>query len=144
MKKINMTALVAASLTASLWTSAALAQSSAIGGFEAGYGNRRALESEPINPSTRDANGNRVVMNGLIQDGSGGNAVVTDSTKTAAGASFFQSGASSATASAIGNMVNISVSGSWNTVVLNSTQINNGAVSATAVLNEKVTQSTGQ
>ena len=147
MKNISTMILAAAGLTTCLWSTAALAQSSVVGGYEAGYGNRRALESQPINPSTRDANGNRVVMDGLIQTGSGGSAVNTDSSKAASGANYFQSGAAStsaANASAIGNLVNIQVSGSWHTVVLNSTQINNGAVSATAVLNEKVTQSTGQ
>ncbi|WP_312128028.1 holdfast anchoring protein HfaA [Brevundimonas sp.] len=114
-----------------------LAQSgggSAVAPFQAGYGAARYTTARPNNGSTRDANGNRLIVNGIIQ----------------AGASSYSSGAASATAgagaranagqsgqgsTAIGNSLNVVVQGSRNTVVVNSNQTNTGNVSAGTVLN---------
>ena len=114
--------------------------SGGIGALEAGYGNARAMETERFNPSTRDSQGNRIIKDGVIQTGVGGSQV---STRTNAGnavygAAFFESGASSS-ATAIGNLVNVTVEGSNNTVVLNSIQNNSGTVTATSSLNGKTT-----
>lgn len=111
-------------------------------GLEGGYGGARALVSGTINPSTRDANNNRIVQNGLIQTGQGGSEYFPNS--TFGGAANSQSGVGSITNYAVGNLINVQVSGSWNTVVLNSTQINNGAVTATTTVNGKRQTSGGQ
>lgn len=103
-------------------TSMTLGSSTA--GYEDGYDDARSTMNSPFNPSTRDANGNRIIANGLIQTGS---------TYTS-GASSYASGAS---AQAVGNMVNVQVTGSWNTVILNSTQINQAPVTASNTVNGK-------
>lgn len=115
----------------------ACAQTSALSKkIERGYGSSADVMDKAFNPSTRDANGNRIVTDGVIQSGVGNSSLTTNSTNSLAGAQYFQSGAAgSASATAIGNMIRIDVNGTGNTVVLNSTQINNAPVSANAVLN---------
>lgn len=113
-----------------------------IGSLEAGYGNARAMETERFNPSTRDSQGNRIIKDGVIQSGVGGSKITTNTNTAVYGAAFFESGASNS-ATAIGNLVNVTVEGSNNTVVLNSVQTNTGSVSATAVLNGSAAKSTG-
>lgn len=73
----------------------------------------------PINPQTRDANGNRLIVNGQI---------MTDSTLTGGIGDGFSSGAGSA--QAVGNQLNVVTQGNWNTVIVNSNQTNNGDISA--------------
>jgi holdfast attachment protein HfaA len=84
-----------------------------------------------IDPNIRDANGNLSIVNGLIgpanvsqQSGAG---------TTTAGAGNGSSGNASATA--IGNNLSVQVQGSWNTVIVNSSQKNTGDQNATASLN---------
>lgn len=75
----------------------------------------------PINPSSRDANGNRVIINGRMElEGtlSGG---LMDNYATGWGS-----------AQAIGNQLNVVTTGNYNTVIVDSTQINNGDISADA------------
>lgn len=72
----------------------------------------------PINPATRDASGNRVIVNGRIElEGtlSGG---------------LMDSYATGNSAQAIGNQLNVVTQGNYNTVIVDSTQINNGDISA--------------
>lgn len=71
-------------------------------------------------------------MNGIIQSDSssffasdGGNASPGTS-----GADYFSTGAASQTSTAIGNLLTVSVVGSWNTVIVNSTQSNTGNITA--------------
>lgn len=73
----------------------------------------------PINPATRDANGNRVIVNGRIQ---------IEGSLTGGLQDGFGSGLGSA--QAIGNQLNVVTQGNWNTVIVDSTQINNGDISA--------------
>ncbi len=100
--------------------------------YEAGYANGRAMESRTFDPSTRDANGNRLIVNGIIQadaagqtrsDGAYNNGAVS-------GADYFTTGASSGSTTAVGNLLTVTVDGSWNTVIVNSSQSNSGDVSA--------------
>ena len=99
--------------------------------LNAGYGRTPGQENRPIDPSTRDANGNRVIVNGLIQTGPDQSLYGDASTLSGA--------AGGVNASAVGNQLVVLTQGSWNTVVVDSTQINNGDVSASAELNGKVT-----
>ena len=127
----SLVALPAAAQTAAYGAAtrtAALSLGSSTAGYEDGYDGARSEVSNTFNPSTRDANNNRVIVNGLIQTGS---------TYTS-GAANYSSGAS---AQAVGNLVNVQVSGSWNTVVLNSTQVNNAPVTASNTVNGKTTSS---
>lgn len=85
------------------------------GDFSRGYGMGYDSFDTPINPQTRDANGNRVIVNGRIElEG------------TLSGGLMDSYGS----AQAIGNQLNVVTQGNWNTVIVDSTQINNGDISA--------------
>ena len=75
--------------------------------------------STPINPSTRDANGNRTIVNGRME---------IEGTLSGGLMDGFASGLG--TAQAIGNQLNVVTQGNYNTVIIDSTQINNGDISA--------------
>ena len=96
-----------------------------------------------MNVSTRNASGNLVITDGVTQIGS--DQSVFSKSGSTSGASDAYSGAGAVGgASAIGNNLSVNVSGNYNTVVVNSTQVNNGSVSATTVLNGKVNLDGGQ
>ncbi|RZJ96861.1 MAG: holdfast attachment protein HfaA [Brevundimonas sp.] len=115
----------------------ALAQTSGSAGassMQAGYGNARGATQSAQSGSTRDANGNRIIVNGLIQAG----ASSYSSTSGGVASGYYGAGTNGATiggATAIGNSLNVVVQGSWNTVIVNSDQVNNGDVTAGTALN---------
>lgn len=92
---------------------------SSAGEFERAYGMGYESFDRPIEASTRDANGNRVILNGRIQ---------LEGTLTGGLMDYDTLGYGSA--QAIGNQLNVVTQGNWNTVIVDSTQINNGDVSA--------------
>lgn len=99
------------------WTEGATANTPY--GFQPGEMNRA------FNPSTRDANGNRVQVNQYSQY------------SNTAGVSGEGSGVGiSGSALAVGNQLNVVTNGNNNTVIVNSTQVNNG--DQKAVLNGKL------
>jgi holdfast attachment protein HfaA len=100
--------------------------------YNAGYGRTAGQENQPVNVQLTDANGNMVVENGLIRNSATGSVFASAS----AGVETSYSGAGG-TASAIGNNLNVVVEGSYNTVIVNSTQTNTGAVTATTTINGK-------
>ncbi|MFN4287812.1 MAG: holdfast anchoring protein HfaA [Brevundimonas sp.] len=102
------------------------------GQFQAGYGGARYTTASPQRYGMRDENGNLLVVNGLIQAG----ASAYSNTSGGAGVSGGRWGINSSTA--IGNNLNVVVQGNWNTVIVNSTQINNGNVTAGRELNGSV------
>ncbi|MBX3430027.1 MAG: holdfast anchoring protein HfaA [Hyphomonadaceae bacterium] len=73
----------------------------------------------PINPATRDENGNRTIVNGRIDIEGTLTGGLQDSFATGLGAS-----------TAIGNQLNVITQGNYNTVIVDSTQINNGDITA--------------
>lgn len=75
----------------------------------------------PINPATRDESGNRTIVNGRIE---------IEGTLTGGIMDGFGSGLGGASAQAIGNQLNVITQGNYNTVIVDSTQINNGDISA--------------
>ena len=97
-----------------------------------GWGRLQGTENGGIKVRTRDENGNRLIVDGVIQDGSS----ETDVDSDTGGAGSVYSGAGgrrrggSGTATAIGNNLQVITTGNWNTVIVNSTQINNGNVTA--------------
>lgn len=96
--------------------SPALAQAaSSMGAFERGFGMDYDSFETPIEASTRDQNGNRLIVDGRIMSqtslfGGLGDGGVGDSLS----------------GGAIGNQLTVVTQGSWNTVIIDSTQINNG------------------
>lgn len=89
------------------------------GDFSSGYGMGWESFDTPINASTRDENGNRVIVNGRME---------IEGTLTG-GLQDSYSG-SWGSAQAIGNQLNVVTQGNYNTVIVDSTQINNGDISA--------------
>lgn len=77
----------------------------------------------PIETSSRDANGNRVIVNGRME--------VEGSLSGGLMDGFVQSSSFGlGSAQAIGNQLNVVTQGNYNTVIVDSTQINNGDVTA--------------
>lgn len=113
------------------------AGSSSMGTYQAGYGGSRYTTARPQTGSTRDQNGNRLIVDGIIQAGASSYSSASggvSSSFSGAGA-----GANGGTAvggsTAIGNSLNVVVQGNHNTVIVNSTQTNNGNVTAGTSLN---------
>lgn len=112
---------------------AALAQTSGSAGlstFQNGYGGARQAVTTPQTGSTRDHNGNRLIVDGIIQSGA------SAYSRQSGGVSNSYSGAGSSRigaiggSTAIGNNLNVVVQGNHNTVIVNSRQTNSGAVTA--------------
>lgn len=89
------------------------------GDFSGAFGMGWESFDTPINPSTRDENGNRVIVNGRME---------IEGTLTGGLMDNFSGGIGSA--QAIGNQLNVVTQGNYNTVIVDSTQINNGDVIA--------------
>ncbi|MEQ8557118.1 MAG: holdfast anchoring protein HfaA [Henriciella sp.] len=112
-----------AALTAVAVTPPANAQAaSSVSEFERPYGFGYGQEQQPYSASGgRDANGNRVIINGLIEGGTGlGTSLYTGWGQTDGASGMIGTG------TAIGNQLNVITNGNYNTVIIDSTQINNG------------------
>jgi holdfast attachment protein HfaA len=100
--------------------------------YNAGYGRVADEENQPVDVSLRDANGNLVAVDGVIQAGQDQSVF---SNFGAGGAFDTASGVSTSSgASAVGNNLVVVTQGSNNTVIVNSTQTNTGNVSASSSL----------
>ena len=101
--------------------------------YNAGYGRVADEENQPVDVSMRDANGNLVVVDGIIQAGQDQSIF---SSFGAGGAFDTVSGVStSSAASAVSNSLVVVTQGNTKTVDVNSTQTNTGNVSASTSLN---------
>ena len=92
------------------------------------YGTSPGQENAPMAGSTRDANGNRVIVNGMYADSS-----YSNSDGLTYGVGRNSSGAGSVTGTAIGNNLSVVVAGNYNTVIVTADQNNSG--DQTVVLN---------
>jgi holdfast attachment protein HfaA len=134
---IKLIALAAASLA--LFATAAQADYSSSGSYNQGYGMTPGEENAPVNASLRDANGNLTVVNGQFTSSAMSAQAGVQQMGTIGGmgtqGSFTNStgvgGTSTATSTAIGNQLNVVTVGNGNTVVVNSSQTNNGNQTAT-------------
>ena len=128
----RITTLMGLSVIGLMCASVSQAQTSqsTVAAFEKGYGMARGQFEQSVNPSTRDANGNRLLLDGMIMLGSD-QSVYAFSKTYGAGDSYSGAGAQGG-ATAIGNLLNVTVNGNYNTVVVNSTQTNTGTVTATS------------
>ena len=96
--------------------------------FERPYGFRYGEEQRSFEANSRDRLGNRVIIKGLIEGGSGlGTSMYTGWGQTEGASGMIGSG------TAVGNQLNVITTGSNNTIIIDSTQINNG--DQTVVLN---------
>lgn len=117
--------------------------------FSKGYGANAGSLAQPVNVSTRDANGNLTIIDGVIQNSDSssilGKLSVSGVQAQSTGAGSGGTGVNSGTATAIGNNLVVVTQGNYNTVIVNANQTNNGAVTATTtVLNGKVNLDGGQ
>lgn len=135
-----MTVAAAAVVLAGLPAGSAVAQSTGSAGagqFQAGYGASRYTTAQASRGTTRDANGNRLVVDGLIQQN--GSAYSRSDSNASSGIFNGGVGSSGGTniggSTAIGNNLNVVVQGNRNTVVVNSNQTNTGDINAGTTLN---------
>lgn len=118
---------------------AASAQSTGSAGaaqFQAGYGSSRYTTAQNSSGSTRDANGNRLIVNGIMQTGASAYSNSTGGAPNGyVGAGSSNNGTAIGGAIATGNSLNVVVQGNRNTVIVNSTQNNTGNITAGTALN---------
>jgi holdfast attachment protein HfaA len=137
---------IAATLAFAASVIPALAHAQSGANFNAGYGRSAGDENRAMAMSTiRDANGNLLIVDGIIQTANGGSAnyssnssgVGTNSSAigTQSSSGVGGSGYSAASSVAIGNQLNVITTGNYNTVVVNNNQTNNGAISAGSIGN---------
>lgn len=112
------------------------AGSSGMGAYQSGYGASRYTTARPQTGSTRDANGNRLIVNGIIQSGANSYSSASGGVASSfSGVGGSDGGMTIGGSTAIGNSLNVVVQGNHNTVIVNSTQTNNGNVTAGTNLN---------
>jgi holdfast attachment protein HfaA len=104
--------------------------------FNGGYGRVNGQENHGVDFSLRDSNGNLAAVNGILQP-AGANVSSqssgSGSASASASAGAFAGGVgASAQATAIGNNLTVVTQGNYNTVIVDSVQINNGNVSASS------------
>jgi holdfast attachment protein HfaA len=134
--------ILLAGLGATLATAAHAADYNNAASYNSAYGMSAGQENQAINPSLRDANGNLTVVNGQFtsssfsrQTGVQSMGTISSGTLSSLGTSSSGVGTNYNTASAIGNSLNVVTVGNNNTVIVNSTQINNGNQTATVSTN---------
>lgn len=134
------TAVMALAAAASLPAAAQSTGSGSASRFQQGYGGARSAASAATTGYTRDANGNRLIVNGIIQPGASSYSSQSGGVASAyAGAGSSSNGGTTIGGStAIGNQLNVVVQGSRNTVIVNSTQTNTGAINAGTALNGNI------
>ncbi len=135
---LTLMTVAAAAVLAALPAGSAVAQSTGSAGagqFQAGYGASRYTTAQASRGTTRDTNGNRLVVDGIIQQ----NGSAYSRSDNSSSSSHFSGGVGSGTniggSTAIGNNLNVVVQGNRNTVVVNSTQTNTGDINAGTTLN---------
>jgi holdfast attachment protein HfaA len=89
--------------------------------FSRPYGMNPGDESRPYDARTRDLNGNRVIVDGRIVVGDDLSSLPLGLYNSASSGLGY-----SGAGTAIGNQLNVTTQGSFNTVIVNSTQVNNG------------------
>ncbi len=113
--------------------SVALAQSAGSAGlssFQNGYGGARQSVGSAQTGSTRDQNGNRLIVDGIIQSGASAYSRQSGGVASRYSGGVGSQGSTIAGSTAIGNNLNVVVQGSHNTVIVNSRQTNTGNVTA--------------
>ena len=135
---VRIKTLAAVSFAALLVPAGAHAQSAGstgMGSLQAGYGGSRYTTASPQTGSTRDGNGNRLIVNGIIQSGASAYSNASGGVSSTFGGVGGSNGTTIGGSTAIGNNLNVVVQGNHNTVIVNSSQVNNGNVNAGTNLN---------
>ncbi len=119
----------AALATLTAGSAAAQSMNATSGSFSAGWGRSSSTQNSGIElRSARDANNNRLIVDGVMQTGEDQSSYANSDS---GGAYDSHTGAGrGGNYTAIGNNLSVVVQGNWNTVIVDSTQINNGDVIA--------------
>ncbi|MEI9886009.1 MAG: holdfast anchoring protein HfaA [Rhizomicrobium sp.] len=145
-------AMIAMSKTfaAALLASCALAGAAQAGDFSnastynSPFGLQAGQENQAVAPSLRDGNGNLTAINGQITSGTiGAGASASGAASAHSGVGTGGAGSAFGSATAIGNQLNVVTLGNNNTVVVTSTQTNNGNQTAVNTVNGKTATNTG-
>jgi holdfast attachment protein HfaA len=130
-KKKTRAAVVVAIAFGATGVAAAQSMSTNSASFNAGYGRSSGQENRMVDYSTRDVNGNRVIVDGVMLTGADQSVY---SSSRSSGSLDAYSGVGGlggyAGSTAIGNNLTVITQGNNNTVIVNSNQVNNGNVSA--------------
>jgi holdfast attachment protein HfaA len=102
--------------------------------YNTAYGMTPGQENATVDPSLRDSNGNLTVVNGQFTSSQMSQQSGAQNMSGMLG-NGTSSGVGYGTASAIGNSLNVVTNGNNNTVIVNSTQTNNGNQTATVSMN---------
>ena len=122
--------------TAGLTTAAFAGDYNNAASYNSGYGMTAGQENQAANPNLRDANGNLTLVNGQFTSSTfGQSGVQSASTLSSYASTTSSAGTTTGTATAIGNSLNVVTYGNNNTVVVNSSQTNNGNQTATVTTN---------
>ncbi|MDP3802547.1 holdfast anchoring protein HfaA [Brevundimonas sp.] len=135
MKALPTLVVLALSFALPAVAAAQSAGSSGLGGYQAGYGASRYSTARSQTGSTRDANGNRLIVDGIIQAGASTYSSATGGVSSSFSGAGGTGGTTIGGSTAIGNSLNVVVQGNHNTVIVNSSQVNNGDVTAGTTLN---------
>lgn len=111
--------------------------SGSLGQLQAGYAGSRYTTATSASGTTRDSNGNRLIVDGIIRSGASSHSQSSSgvSSSSATAGRTAQGGSAIGGATAIGNNLNVVVHGNHNTVIVKSNQTNTGNISAGTVLN---------
>lgn len=101
--------------------------------YNAGYGRIAGQENRVVDYATRDANGNRVIVDGVMLTGS--DQSVYSSRRSSGSLDSYSGVGGLGGSTAIGNNLTVITQGNNNTVIVNSNQVNNGNISAGASTN---------
>ncbi len=102
-------------------------------GMYNGYG--AATQNAPSSYSMRDANGNLTMVNGQVTSSTYSSS--SGAQYSGGGVGMGGAGPTYGQATAIGNSLNVTVLGSHNTTIIDSSQINTGNQTATATVNRQ-------
>jgi holdfast attachment protein HfaA len=95
--------------------------------LKAGYGRRAGDENRPVQIPGPDAQGNRIILNGLLATGSGLGGGLFGG---AGDARDIQGGLGVRSAPAVANQINVVAQGSGNTIIIEAMQYNSGDISS--------------
>jgi holdfast attachment protein HfaA len=127
-----------ATLTTLLLASAAQAGDMATSSdYNHPYGMNAGQENAVIDPSLRDDNGNLTVVDGQFTSSAYSRSSASANAWSSGVGQNSQHNSMYGSSTAIGNSLNVITVGSWNTVIVNSHQTNNGDVKADVNLNGK-------
>ena len=136
LNQLILAAASAALASALLGGSAMAGNYNDMGAYNHPYGMSPGQETNPVTPSMRDANGNLTMVNGQITSATmSQQSGVQQAHAGTSGSGNSGSGVMYGGASAIGNSLNVVTTGSFNTVIVNSKQTNNGNQTADVNIN---------